>query len=163
MSENIARVVLGQPVLTDLRSSFCVGEIVGITKDGKVAVDYPGNKLGFLNARLIKGAIDSQAENTVVLLVFEGGNPAEPIIIGCLGDMVDLDSQEEPVVSLNRPQEALLDGKKVTLNATEEIVLSCGKSSITLTKDGKVVVKGKRVISRASESNKIKGSSISLN
>ncbi|MCC6418741.1 MAG: hypothetical protein IT429_10940, partial [Gemmataceae bacterium] len=48
-------------------------------------------------------------------------------------------------------------------DAKEEIVLRCGKSSITLRKDGKVVVLGAEVVSRASGTNKIKGAAVRIN
>jgi len=51
----------------------------------------------------------------------------------------------------------------VVFDAKKEIVLRCGKASITLTKAGKVMIKGTYVVSRSSGANKIKGASIALN
>lgn len=53
--------------------------------------------------------------------------------------------------------------KTVTIGADEELTLRCGKSSITLTKSGKVIVKGTKIVSRSLGENKIRGAQISLN
>ena len=59
--------------------------------------------------------------------------------------------------------QAKLDGEQVTLSAEKEIVLKCGKSSITLTKAGKIIIRGEYVLSRSSGVNKIKGGSVQIN
>lgn len=87
-----------------------------------------------------------------------------PIIVGFIHDTLHPKPRSEEVtLSVERPRHAILDGKKIALDAKEEIVLQCGKSSITLKNDGKVVVKGTRIISRASATNKIKGASVRIN
>ena len=57
-------------------------------------------------------------------------------------------------------EDELVDDQVV---ADEEIVLSCGESSITLTRAGKILIRGKYVLSRSSGVNRIKGGSIQLN
>jgi hypothetical protein len=47
--------------------------------------------------------------------------------------------------------------------ATEEISITCGKSSITLRKDGRVVIKGTDLVSRAARTNKIRGAAVKIN
>jgi hypothetical protein len=49
------------------------------------------------------------------------------------------------------------------LEAQEEIVLKCGEGSITLRKDGKIIIKGTHLLSRASGPNRIKGGSVQIN
>ena len=39
----------------------------------------------------------------------------------------------------------------------------CGESSLTMKRDGKIVVKGRTIVSRASRVNKIKGGSVAIN
>jgi hypothetical protein len=53
--------------------------------------------------------------------------------------------------------------KKVEIAADEELTLRCGKSSITLTKSGKVIVRGTKIVSRATGEHKIRGALVSLN
>jgi hypothetical protein len=62
-----------------------------------------------------------------------------------------------------KPEEAIIDGKRITFDAQEEIVLQCGKASITLTRAGKVLVRGEYLLSRSSGVNSIKGGSVQIN
>ena len=148
--------------------SFCVGQIVRITEDGKALVDYPGNPIGPLVARSVLSAspkpASDQKEAVPVMLVFENGDPLLPIIVGILHDtLFPPSSKDELTVSTKRPHDIILDGEKLIFDAKKEIVLRCGKGSITLTKDGTIVLKGAQLLSRASGANKIKGSTISIN
>ena len=59
--------------------------------------------------------------------------------------------------------EAKLDGKRVVLEAAEEIVLRCGEASITLRSNGRVVVRGTYVETRSKGVNRIKGGSVQIN
>ena len=55
------------------------------------------------------------------------------------------------------------DGERLMVSAKEQLVLRCGKASITLTKEGKVLIQGAYVSSRSSGVNRIKGGSVQLN
>lgn len=53
--------------------------------------------------------------------------------------------------------------KEIILDASERVEFRCGKSSLLMNKEGKVVLKGSDIVSRASRNNKIKGSSVRIN
>jgi hypothetical protein len=55
------------------------------------------------------------------------------------------------------------DGQRMLVNAKEQLVLRCGKASITLTKAGKVLIEGAYLLSRSTGVNRIKGGSVQLN
>ena len=55
------------------------------------------------------------------------------------------------------------DGERMIVSADEQLVLRCGKASITLTKAGKVLIEGAYVLSRSTGVNRIKGGSVQLN
>ena len=55
------------------------------------------------------------------------------------------------------------DGQRLIVNAKEQLVLRCGKASITLTQSGKVLIDGTYVLNRSSGVNRIKGGSVQLN
>ena len=61
------------------------------------------------------------------------------------------------------PKDAVIDGKQITFDAEEQIVLRCGKSSITLTKKGKVIIRGAYLLNRSTGVNHIKGGSVKIN
>ena len=65
-------------------------------------------------------------------------------------------------VEVDEPEaEAVPD--RLELVARREIVLRCGNASITLTRAGKIILRGTYVLSRSSGVNKIKGGSVQIN
>ncbi|RMI00751.1 MAG: hypothetical protein D6681_11200, partial [Calditrichaeota bacterium] len=101
-----------------------------------------------------------------VALVFEKGDPQKPIIVGPL---CHPEKASQPISENGRaaeadsPVEACVDGHRITITAKKEIVLRCGKASITLTHAGKILIRGKYVLSRSSGVNRIKGGSVQIN
>ena len=148
--------------------SFCVGQIVKITEEGQALVNYLGNAIGPVEARSV---IDTPSKpdnhgggDVSVLLVFEDGDITLPIIVGIIHNtLYPLTSSEAVTVPMDGPRDVVLDGRKMVLDAKEEIVLRCGKSSVTLKKDGKIVVKGAQIVSQASGTNKIRGAAVRIN
>lgn len=56
-----------------------------------------------------------------------------------------------------------LKARSIDLEGLDELVLHCGKASITLHKDGRVVIQGTYVETRSSGTNRIKGATVKLN
>jgi len=52
---------------------------------------------------------------------------------------------------------------RLELVAEREIVLRCGEASLTLTRAGKIILRGTYLLSRSSGVNKIKGGSVQIN
>jgi hypothetical protein len=146
-----------------------VGKIVSLDESGQVLVDFPGNTQGPVAARLtssIKSKLLNQTASAdkEVLLAFEDNNPEFPIIIDALYSLVD-EITNTPTIALEteKPTDITIDGKRVTFDAKEEIVLRCGKASITLTRAGKVLIRGAYLLNRSSGVNRIKGGSVQIN
>ena len=55
------------------------------------------------------------------------------------------------------------DGERIVLSAEKEIVLQCGEASITLTRAGKIIIRGAYVSSRSTGVNRIQGGSVEIN
>lgn len=132
-----------------------VGTIAVADPSDGLWVRYPGALSEAPVAARTTIPITPADEGRNVLLVFEGGDPARPIVTGFM--------QEQPVVELAEPARARVDGRRVHLSAEREIALTCGKSSILLRADGKVVIKGVEVVSRARRTNKVKGGTVRIN
>jgi hypothetical protein len=60
-------------------------------------------------------------------------------------------------------KDVLVDGKRVTIEAETEVLLKCGKGSIQIRKDGKIIIKGTDLLSRSSGRQRIRGASVSVN
>ena len=156
------------------------GLLVAISAKGEPIVDFPGNPgepviartTIKLNPSELKGATDRHlSEPLEVLLAFEQQQADKPIVTGVLSnaitnmDVHTIELQESMEAALADAEEksAIVDGKKIALEAHEEIQLKCGKSSVTLKKNGRIIIKGTEVLSRASRTNKIRGGSVAIN
>jgi len=137
-------------------------------EDGRPLVDFSGNTLGPLAARFA-GSLDPEvlrraaAEGADVLLAFEKNDPACPVIVDLLQARLSEPRQEEISLTSDELPELRIDGKKIAFAAEEEIVLRCGKASITLTRAGKVIIRGAYVLNRSTGVNRIKGGSVQIN
>jgi hypothetical protein len=90
--------------------------------------------------------------------MFEAGNPARPIVMGVLRGGAEWPLDDRPGTV-----EVDADGERLVIRAQTQLVLRCGRASITLTSAGKVLLEGTYVSSRSSGVNRIKGGSIQLN
>ncbi len=55
------------------------------------------------------------------------------------------------------------DGRRLTVVATEEISLRCGKAILRLRADGRVEIRGETIVSEAVRTNRVRGGSVELN
>jgi hypothetical protein len=128
-------------------------------EDRPLVVGLPDLPHEIVRARTTVRLLRSQIGSSVVLL-FEGGDVRRPIVVGVIQDRgVAQDSAGAPqqLVSVQA------DDDRVVVSAEREIVLRCGEASITLTRAGRVLIKGTYVLSRSSGHNKIKGAAVDIN
>jgi hypothetical protein len=92
-----------------------------------------------------------------VVVWFESGDLHSPIIMGVMEPHALAETPVKPGVSV------VVDGERHVIEAEREIVLRCGDASITLTRAGKVIIKGNYILSRSTGYNKIKGAAIDIN
>ena len=140
-----------------------VGIVLGIADDQLPLVAYPGGSTSVkARSTVALGASDIGSQ---VALMFEAGDLGKPIVMGKLV-VPDLSSEPPRNGKDDRAGGQLVaevDQKSVVLSADEQIVLRCGKASITLTRAGKIILSGAYILSRSSGVNKIKGGSVQLN
>lgn len=147
-----------------------VGQIAAIDDDGRALVVFPGELLVPTLARSLVDAAPAVADapdalvGVDVLLCFENADPRRPIILGVLREQLQPEPRREELeLKLDKNHDILVDGETLTFDAKKEIVLRCGKSTLFLSSSGKVLIRGKEVLSRASARNRIKGGSVSIN
>jgi hypothetical protein len=145
-----------------------LGRIVSIDPQGRPLVSFKGGGMIPVKARVATS--DPQPADTdlrddpSVLLMFEDGDPAQPIIIGFVRETFPVRAPAKPAAVIPDPTRTVeLNGKTLIFEGQEEIVLRCGQGSLTIRANGQIVVKGTRLVSRASETNKIRGASVQIN
>lgn len=136
-----------------------IGELLAIAEDGAVAlVRYEGQADSA--ARRARTTIDLHAAHigSQVVLMFERGDPSSPIVLAVVRG-------KEGWPTANPPAQVQVDvdGRRMIVSASEQLVLRCGEASITLTKAGKVLIEGSYLSSRSTGVNRIKGGSVQLN
>ncbi len=94
-----------------------------------------------------------------VLVVFDRGDVESPIIIG----IIHADALDHGAATPAPDVAIQVDGERHVIEAEREIVLRCGEASITLTRTGKILIKGNYILSRSTGYNKIKGAAIDIN
>ena len=94
------------------------------------------------------------------VIVFENGDVQRPILLGVMQDPQRQSTATSPA---RVPLNVQVDDERVEITAEREIVLKCGDASITLTRAGKVIIKGNYILSRSTGYNKIKGAAIDIN
>ncbi|MBP9064071.1 MAG: hypothetical protein KBF81_09925 [Aquabacterium sp.] len=139
-----------------------VGTWVSVDASGVPWVDFPGNPSNeAVPARLI-GAVcpAEEGETLTVALVFEGNDRSRPLVLGPVHERAP---PATPVLASPVDKQVIVDGQMITLQAETELLLRCGNASILLRRDGKLVIKGTEVVSRASGAHKIRGGQVNIN
>ena len=160
-AEVIALPLAGGELLVGTR----IGRLVDWSAEHGPLVSYDAGASGSLPARsivaldedIVRAAVAADRE---VLLGFDGGASKRPVILGWIEPPR---MSEEITETLPTPIEALIDGRRVVLEAAEEVVLRCGSASITLRHNGRVLIRGTHVETSADGVNRIKGGSVQIN
>lgn len=166
-AEELLRSLVDAPVRAESQTpaplvsnaGIVIGELLAITDDGTTPlVIFPGQS--GTSALRAKTVVDLHGAHIgkCVALMFESGNPQRPIVIGVLRGSTGWSLDEQP-----GQVDVDADGERLLVSAKEQLVLRCGKASITLTKAGKVLIDGEYLSSRSSGVNRIKGGSVQLN
>ena len=156
-----------------------IGTLVSIDKQGAPQVDFAGNTTEQPLVAMATLSLTQTHIGRQVALLFADGDFHRPVIIGVihspLQDMLEnfdqsqvLEAKQTAVDKVEletdiAAEDVLIDGKKITFEAREQIVLKCGESSITLTKAGKILIRGNYLLNRSTGVNRIMGGSVQVN
>jgi len=133
-----------------------IGVLLDVPQAASPVVAFPGCPSETGIAATTTTALSREDIGAQVALMFVAGDPSLPLVIGRI--------QRLPQASAATPAAvAHVDGERLEFSAEREIVLRCGKASITLTREGKVLIKGAYLSSRSSGVNRIKGGSVQIN
>lgn len=142
-----------------------IGKLVNVNPRGVAEVDFPGNALPKPLCARTAISLEVKHNNQEVVLMFENGDFTKPIILGVLQPQEGVPqlavNQDSP--KIQNPLSVQIDEDRLTFTAKKELVLRCGKASITLTRAGKILIRGAYLLSRSSGVNCVKGGSVQIN
>ena len=133
-----------------------IGRLTAWGSGGRCEVDFPDNPGGRSVAARSVVCLEAGAVGREVVLTFAEADPRRPIISGLLEPTSDAGPEVETA-------SVKCDGDRLVFTAGREVVLRCGAASITLTRAGKVLIRGTYVLSRSSGVNRVKGGSVQIN
>ncbi len=131
-------------------------------------VDYAGNPHGDLLARNLV-QLQATCEHSTgrcggrraVMLAFEDGNSDQPIILAFLQpELTPVAGSGSESSSVGEPTS---DNGGARVEAKDEIVLRCGAASITLRRNGRIVLRGSCIESYSRGLVRIKGAVVKVN
>lgn len=145
-----------------------IGRVVRRDNEGRIMVTFSGAQGSEIAARVTTTVMQilcvPDPAGREVLLAFENNDPRLPVIIDTMHSILDeVAASTDALLEVDKPEDVLIDGRRITFDAQEEVVLRCGKASITLTRAGKVLIRGAYLSSRSSGVNRIKGGSVQIN
>lgn len=154
-----------EPELPMKLEGIVIGTLVGLGTQGEPLVDFAGNPAGDGVVARSTVPLGSEAVGRSVALLFEAGDPARPIALGVVIDPTTnlRDRTARRVGGTGTSLDIRADGERLEIQAEREIVLQVGKASITLTRAGKILIRGTYVSSHSSGVHRLKGASVEIN
>jgi len=148
-----------------------IGMLSGLNAQDSPLVIFPGNPGETPIVAKTMATCTPQDIGKEVALLFENGDPQKPLLVGLIQNPLDTAQRLQP-----SPQEQAeietdeqdnpyleLDGERIEIKAKQQMTLKCGRASITLTKAGKILIRGTYLLNRSSGANRIKGGSVQIN
>jgi hypothetical protein len=129
-------------------------KLVVLGPDGDLWIARPGGIERRVRARAVVEIGPSAVGSDVLICL--AGDSREPVILGVLRPP-NVQSSDGP------PLDLTVNRRRLVVACDEELVLRCGKSSIELRPDGKVVIHGVDVVSSARRTNRIRGGAVRIN
>jgi hypothetical protein len=130
------------------------GIIVDFLESGEVMVQVPADVTTPFRCDLLETSANVMLQLNLgdqVIVMSPDGPEANGIILGRVG------RYRVPQPQASQPPD------HTVIEAREMLTLKCGESSVDLRKDGKLMIRGKDILTRAKRSQRIKGGTVAIN
>lgn len=138
--------------------AFCRASVLQVHGDGRVSVRCPCRSEASL-CRIVtvsEGSTLRLAPDDIVVILHGVDIDGADLIVGRIGESLAL-AARAPEPDVAPPPDTLV------IEAKQSLVLRVGDGSITIREDGRILIKGKDLVSHAQRLNRIKGGAVSIN
>jgi hypothetical protein len=137
--------------------------VIGLSADGSVLVECDGDDRGVVSCDRLEPSVTERllvsAGDSVLAWLPPDGERG--VVLGRLGPSLAADATRLSTATDNRPADDRPD--ELVIEARRSITLRVGDGSITIREDGRILIKGKDLVSHAQRVNRIKGGSVAIN
>lgn len=130
------------------------GKVLIVNEDGSALVKCNREQDGKVWCDILRTSEGPDLHLTsgdTVLVWLGEDNDRRGVVLGRIG------RSHAPSPQLEKTSEELV------IKAKNNLILQCGEGSITLRGDGKILIKGKDLVSRAQRMNRIRGGGVAIN
>jgi hypothetical protein len=138
-----------------------IGTLCGFTDTGEPLVQVEELGLSSVAAQALI-EIDATHIAQQVALGFQGGNPCRPIVLGFLHQPTT-ENEFAETSQAHQEIEIIEQGRRIVIEAEQELELRCGEAVILLAADGHIQLRGGYITSHADATQRIRGGSVQIN
>jgi len=148
------------PALTSGRGQTACGRVAALESDGSVRVDAgDGTSLRCDRLTVTEGP-PLRLDVGDMVLVWTASRSAEPsVVLGRVGPS----SAPAPEPRTPDTPDATTVPDELVIEAGRSLTLRVGDGSITIRADGRILIKGRDLVSHAQRTNRIRGGSVAIN
>ena len=145
--------------LSHTNASITRGVVQGIDAQGLVLVSLDGDEsVTACEVLYIGAAAEAPPKDSTVLVLRPDTSVDElPVVLGRVGTATRAAAATSSDAQPANPADT------VRIEANKSIVLRAGEGSITVRADGKILIKGKEIVSHAQGTNRVKGGAVAIN
>ena len=188
----LAAEVQSAPLSGVAPGEVVIGTLAGLDGQGQPLVDFAQNDSGRPLVAMSTVGITAAQTGRNVAVLFAKGDSHRPVIIGVIhnplqellaaydaknanGSSTTWGAESDRSGASGEPaagtspdvtfgvDDVKVDGKQVVLEGKETVVIRCGDASITLTRAGKILIRGNYVLTQSNGVNRILGGSVQVN
>jgi hypothetical protein len=135
-----------------------IGVLAGFDDNSRPLVAFADNPQSSAIPASYTFPLSQEDTGCNVALLFADNDVSQPIIVGPIKESIQNTQSNK-----NTHEVFIDDHEGLILNAKHRITLKCGEASLTLTEDGKILLRGHYISSSATGMQTIKGGSVQIN
>ncbi len=141
---------------TETAPAATLGRLVGVGTEGQPWIDLPTQGRAGVAARTTV-PLGASLIGRELVVSFLDGRADQPVVTGVVR------APGDPATVAPASLDAVVDGERVVLTGRREVVLRCGKASLALSADGRVVIEGANLLATSSGLHRIRGGAVQIN